>query len=168
MAIIALPLLSRAAGDTIRIEAETLEPVHYEQFGEWCFEFNSATAIDGLNYKVQFQYASDEVTGTFTKENGLVSGIYNNFIQSIDEEGKVKWIHPTSLTLTVANKPTPYEGLFYLTLDADFVGDDGAAMEIFGIGHEIIEKFFMFVADTEHFISSSMYLNQYMRAISVF
>ena len=83
LAIIALPLLSRAAGDTIRIEAETLEPVHYEQFGEWCFEFNSATAIDGLNYKVQFQYASDEVTGTFTKENGLVSGIYNNLCEHI-------------------------------------------------------------------------------------
>ena len=50
----------------------------------------------------------------------------------------------------------------------DFVGDNGTAVEVFGIGHEIIEKFFMFVADTEHFISSSMYLNQYMRAISVF
>ena len=50
----------------------------------------------------------------------------------------------------------------------DFMGDNGTAVEVFGIGHEIIEKFFMFVADTEHFISSSMYLNQYMRAISVF
>ena len=140
LAIIALPLLSHAAGDTIRIEAETLEPVHYEQFGEWCFEFNSATAIDGLNYKVQFQYASDEVTGTFTKGNGLVSGIYNNFIQSIDEEGKVKWIHPTSLTLTVANKPTPYEGLFYLTLDADFVGDDGKVYIVHGEADQIVPR----------------------------
>ena len=140
LAIIALPLFCHAAGDTIRIEAETLEPVHYEQFGEWCFEFNSATAIDGLNYKVQFQYASDEVTGTFTKENGLVSGIYNNFIQSIDEEGKVKWIHPTSLTLTVANKPTPYEGLFYLTLDADFVGDDGKVYIVHGEADQIVPR----------------------------
>ena len=50
----------------------------------------------------------------------------------------------------------------------DFVGDDGAAMEIFGIGHEIIEELFMFIADIEHFTSSSVNYYQYMGCISAF
>ena len=50
----------------------------------------------------------------------------------------------------------------------DFMGDEGAAMEIFGVGHEIIEEFFVLVADTEHVISSSVYLKSvYERHIIV-
>ncbi|WP_302755850.1 hypothetical protein, partial [Megasphaera sp.] len=40
--------------------------------------------------------------------------------------------------------------------------------EIFGVGHEIIEEFFVLVADTEHVISSSVYLKSvYERHIIV-
>ena len=48
------------------------------------------------------------------------------------------------------------------------MGDEGAAMEFFGVGHEIIEEFFVLVADTEHVISSSVYLKSvYERHIIV-
>ena len=36
----------------------------------------------------------------------------------------------------------------------NFMSDDSAAMEIFGVGYEIIEEFFVLVADTEHGYSS--------------
>ena len=67
LALIVLHMLAHATGDTIRIVAKTIEPVHYEQFGEWSFEFNSAYPVNGLNYKVHFQYVSEDMIGTFTK-----------------------------------------------------------------------------------------------------
>ena len=36
----------------------------------------------------------------------------------------------------------------------NFVGNDSTAMEILGVCYEIIEEFFVFVADTEHSYSS--------------
>ena len=138
LAIIALPLLTYAAGDTIHIEAETLEPVHYEQFGEWSFEFNSAYPINGLNYKVHFQYVSEEMTGTFT--TSTMAGGFFNMIQSFDEENKVKaQIFMNAVQLVVAYQPLR-PGLRYLTLDATVDGSDGNVYVVHGEDLQLVAR----------------------------
>ncbi len=138
MAIITLPLLTYAAGDTIRIEAETLDPVHYEQFGEWSFEFNSAYPVNGLNYKVHFQYVSEEMTGTFTKST--MAGGFFNMIQSFDEENKVKaQIFMNAVQLVVAYQPLR-PGLRYLTLDATVDGSDGNVYVVHGEDLQLVVR----------------------------
>ena len=124
LALAAMPLLSYAAGDTIRIEADALNPIHYEDFGEWCFEFNSAYPVNGLNYKLKFQYVSEEMTGTFTKED-LTGGKYNQMLQPLNAETNesLPYVYYDSVLLIVQHKEL-HSGIKYLMLDATIHGSD--------------------------------------------
>ena len=138
LALIVLPMLAHATGDTIRIVAETLEPVHYEQFGEWSFEFNSAYPVNGLNYKVHFQYVSEDMIGTFTKST--MAGGFFNMIQSFDEENRVKaQIFMNDVQLVVAYQPLR-PGLRYLTLDATVNGSDGNVYVVHGEDLQLVAR----------------------------
>lgn len=132
LAIIAMPLLSYAAGDTIRIEADALTPIHYEEFGEWCFEFNSAYPINGLKYKLKFQYVSKEMTGTFTKAD-LAGGKYNQMLQPLNAETNesLPYVYYDSVLLIVQHKEL-LSGIKYLTLDATVHGSDGNIYVVHG------------------------------------
>ena len=131
-------MLAHATGDTIRIVAETLEPVHYEQFGEWSFEFNSAYPVNGLNYKVHFQYVSEDMIGAFTKST--MAGGFFNMIQSFDEENRVKaQIFMNDVQLVVAYQPLR-PGLRYLTLDATVNGSDGNVYVVKGEDLQLVAR----------------------------
>ena len=132
LAIIALPLLCHAAGDTIRIQADALNPIHYEEFGEWCFEFNSAYPINGLNYKMKFQYVSETMTGTFTKAD-LAGGKYNQMLQPLDAETNESkpYVYYESVLLTIQYQELR-PGIKYLMLDATVDGSDGNVYVVHG------------------------------------
>ena len=138
LALIVLPMLAHATGDTIRIVAETLEPDHYEDLGEWSFEFNSAYRVNGLSYKVHFQYVSEEMTGTFTKST--MAGGFFNMITSFDEDNNVKAnIFMNDVQLIVAYQPLR-PGLRYLTLDATVDGSDGNVYVVHGEDLQLVAR----------------------------
>lgn len=138
LALIVLPMLAHATGDTIRIVAETLEPDHYEDFGEWSFEFNSAYPVNGLNYKVHFQYVSEDMIGTFTKST--MAGGFFNMITSFDEDNNVKAnIFMNDVQLIVAYQPLR-PGLRYLTLDATVNGSDGNVYVVHGEDLQLVAR----------------------------
>ena len=138
LALIVLPMLAHATGDTIRIVAETLEPDHYEDFGEWSFEFNSAYPVNGLNYKVHFQYVSEDMIGTFTKST--MAGGFFNMITSFDEDNNVKAnIFMNDVQLIVAYQPLR-PGLRYLTLDATVDGSDGNVYVVHGEDLQLVAR----------------------------
>ncbi len=132
LALVALPLLTYAAGDTIRIEADALNPIHYEDDGQWLFEFNSAYPVNGLNYKVHFQYVSEEMTGTFTKSD-LVGGKYNQMLQPLDAETNESkpYVYYESVFLTIHYQEL-LSGIKYLMLDATVDGSDGNVYVVHG------------------------------------
>ena len=68
------------------------------------------------------------------RNSGRVEQVHGGVARNVAEDIANVELRPTFLTL----------------VDDTGMGDEGAAMEIFGVGHEIIEEFFVLVADTEH------------------
>ncbi|MGN0208074.1 MAG: hypothetical protein ACI397_01340, partial [Paludibacteraceae bacterium] len=132
LALIVLPMLAHATGDTIRIQADAINPIHYEQLGEWCFEFNSAYPVNGLNYKMKFQYVSGTMTGTFTKAD-LAGGKYNQMLQPLDAETNESkpYVYYESVLLTIQYQELR-PGIKYLLLDATVDGSDGNVYVVHG------------------------------------